>query len=745
MTLTQQTDAAVLHAAADHVRIDGANYGWSWSAADDRFTLLDGAGRTVLTGTAAPAPVLARDGERLPVLPLSVHRFDVDGDTVVIDYRDDRGLLVRTRWRAQPHALWFGGLELDATEVFDVVEVMYFGRSERGTAQPGVRSDWLVHPCPVHAAAVGSVLPMYTELDLRLWVGRGSHTPGDVSQQWALPAHFVCAASTPERYERAGAFADLRSDAVCLGLAALPQADHLLQLRSGRWSPVLQFRSDLWHQLRTGAGPIAVGVAQVMVLGRDPRDAQLAYYRLALREGLARPPASSPVKADTLGRSMWNSWGGQMARGDHAVDLTQDLLDGLLTDIRELGVRPGMYCVDAKWEGAYGLVRHSEERLPAFVRTLDGIRAAGMKVGLWAAFMRCADPAAVGLTPAHMLQGVDGQPIKRPYGDEWFYLYDASQPDTREVLTRLAREFAATYRPDLIKFDFGYELPSLAECMPFDPSWGGEVLLRRCLEVIVDAVREVLPDVVIMYYHLSPLLNDLIDLTSSDDNFGAMGDTHLVVNRCGFWSSSMAVMGVPFYGSSGYEWRVQQQVWFDSALLGPAGALLGVDGDVWGARPTADDAARFNGVSDSARPHRPFTIEPLEVNVLGGSGGARASSWLRFEDGTMTGAAVRTTTLDGLPADPVVTGVLRTDAQVLVVAQDDRPLDASAHLSVVPFAPGRLTLHRAAGDREAQVTTHLLGAESVHEVLPIRGGVLDVPLVLRHGQSPVERVEVRVR
>jgi len=50
------------------------------------------------------------------------------------------------------------------------------------------------------------------------------------------------------------------------------------------------------------------------------------------------------------------------------------------------------------------------------------------------------------------------------------------------------------YRPDLVKFDFGYELPSLDTGVPKDMNWAGEKLLAKGLDVVVNAMREENPD-----------------------------------------------------------------------------------------------------------------------------------------------------------------------------------------------------------------------------------------------------------
>ena len=59
-----------------------------------------------------------------------------------------------------------------------------------------------------------------------------------------------------------------------------------------------------------------------------------------------------------------------------------------------------------KWEGKYGKLEHSAERLPHFEEFREQVRADGLHFGLWAAFMRCQDPADMGLESlAHAAPG----------------------------------------------------------------------------------------------------------------------------------------------------------------------------------------------------------------------------------------------------------------------------------------------------------------------------------------------------
>ncbi len=99
-----------------------------------------------------------------------------------------------------------------------------------------------------------------------------------------------------------------------------------------------------------------------------------------------------------------------------------------------------------------------------------GVRADGYWIGFWAALMRCEHPAEMGLTTEHMLKKPDGQPFIVGWIDESspYYIMDFTQPEVAKVLEDVARKFMRRYKVDLLKFDFGYEMPSVADAAPRD-------------------------------------------------------------------------------------------------------------------------------------------------------------------------------------------------------------------------------------------------------------------------------------
>jgi len=197
------------------------------------------------------------------------------------------------------------------------------------------------------------------------------------------------------------------------------------------------------------------------------------------------------------------------------------------------------------------------------------------------------------------------------------------------------------YRPDLVKFDFGYELPSLDAGAPKDMNWAGEKLLAKGLDVVVNAMREENPDLVVMYYSLAPLLNDYFDLHSPDDMFMCAKEYDLEANRRFFFSGLLGEIGMPTYGSRGYDWSTMPQIWFDSAAVGTLGSLNSFSGDEEDEVATPERVAKYNSLAKALRPSNTFSIRPIGANYVSPTRGARMPSWARLENGEVVLLALR--------------------------------------------------------------------------------------------------------
>jgi hypothetical protein len=427
--------------------------------------------------------------------------------------------------------------------------------------------------------------------------------------------------------------------------------------------------------------------------------------------------------------------------------LDEATLRSFYKDLKASGMKAGMFVIDDKWEGKYGNLEHSAERFPHFEEFREQVRADGLRFGLWAAFMRCQDPADLGLNVSHMLHMADGKPLLSGGSDSKYYILDFTQPEVEKVLRARAKRFAERYKADLVKFDFGYELPPLSVAAPKDMTWAGERLMLKGLEVVVKGMREANPDQVVMYYCLSPLFIDYFDLHSPDDLFMAAGEYDFEANRRFFFSSLLGEIGMPTYGSGGYDWVTMPEICFDSALIGTLGSLNSFVGDEQDAMPTPERIAKYNGLSQVLRTSNSFTIEPVDADYLAVTRGAHSSSWARFESGELVGVALRTHRLHGREGPGKFRDIVQSSASVVAASKTSHGIASTTKLAVVPYGEGELVIQRS--DRqasEAAVIEHYFGGNSKQTRIEIREGTLHLPLRERDEKgSPLEWIELNVR
>jgi hypothetical protein len=580
-------------------------------------------------------------------------------------------------------------------------------------------------------------------LDTTLWLGHGSFGPG-LMQQWGLPAHYFCGFHLNSGSATNGAFIEHLSEAFCCGLAEVPAGDLLFEIRGAKHSPILNYRSDLWKHLG-GPAKLTLGAKWYWAIGPNYYEAIRHYYLDLVKAGIVQEKKNSPHKNSVVVSPQFNTWGAEVAAGKDWARYDEPLLISIYDGLKASGMKPRMFVIDAKWEGKYGLLEHSSERFPHFEEILKRMRSDGHRLGMWAAFMRCEDPRDMGLTTAHMLRGPDGKPIVRADGPIHYYLLDFTQPEVQEALARLARKFIRRYQPDLVKFDFGYELPGLAEGAPRDMKWAGERLLAKGLEVVVKAMRQENPDLVVMYYSLSPLFNEYFDLHSPDDLFMCAKEYDLEANRRFFFSGLLGEIGMPTYGSGGYDWSTMPEIWFDSAAVGTLGSLNSFSGDEENEGPTPERVAKYNGLAQLLRPSNTFSIRPIAADYVSSTRGARSPSWARMENGEVVLLALRAGQGSLGKAAAKFADLAETSASVVVASKTAEGIERASRLAVVPYGDGELRIRRAGAEmKPAEIIEHAWGNRLGKSVsIPVKDGTLTIPLRERADDgSPVEWIEV---
>lgn len=736
---------ATLSEANNVIRVEQPDYIWEWSPANDRFRLLDQKGNVIAGGPLQPAvvvqPVGQAKGRKCIAGKLESHQ--VNGNQITCTYSSVNGSgRVTTAWRFYERNLWIEPVTYETTAAEDVISLNLFAEGVGSAAKSSLEANSLVLPGICESEAISPIISGDIQLNTRTSLGRAGT---GLMQQWALPCHYFCGFREVPQFghEEAGL-----THAFCCGLAELPNSDLFMDQKGGRGALLFDYRGDLWKHLR-GPGKFTLGAGLFLALGPNYYEAIRNYYRGLLAAGIIHQKKNSVKKNAALLTPQWCSWGEQVAVNRAGSRLNQAALETFYEQLKASGLEAGMFSIDDKWEGKYGNLQHSTERFPHFEEFLDKVRAEGHRIGMWAAFMRCEDPADIGLTVDQMLHRADGKPVVNGEGSTKYYILDFTRPEVESVLTSLARRYVRRYKPDLVKFDFGYEIPDLGTAAPHDMRWAGERMLGKGLGVVVKAMHQENPDIVVMYYELSPLFTDYFDLHSPDDLFEAKGEYDLEGNRRFFFSGLCGEFGMPTYGSSGYDWVSQPEIWFDSVAIGTLGCLgtFGVD-YAPGHGPTPERVAKYNGLIHLVRHTNVFTVQPLDAVYDAVTRGAHASSWTRTENGKVVLAALRPRGFNGAgPGTSQWGGVVDATAQVAVASLTDDSLAEAERLGVVPYGQGRLTLRRAANTSgaAADATEHYFGGTSKATRLEIHDGVLEIPLRERSGDGlPVEWLEIQI-
>lgn len=727
------------------VRARGSDYIWDWSQDTDRFRLAGPLGTLLASGPLQPLVVVQPVGQkgisRAVAGRLASH--EVHGDRVTWIYEGVNGSgRLTVAWRFDEYGPWLEPIIYETTAAEDVVSLNYFAEADGGRVKPSLETNDLVLPGICESPAISPIANHVMNWNLSSWLGRGAPQGTKLTQQWGLPAHYFCGFPGRGVADSPGPASSEPLGAFCCGLAELPAGDLFFTQEHGHGSLALELRSDLWGHLR-GPGRFTLGATLLWTFGPNFYEAIRRYYGSLINANVIKRKANSARKNAAALAPQWCTWGEQTARHKEGGRLDEATLTAMYDELKASGLQAAMFSIDDKWEGAYGSLEHDAKRFPHFEQFLARLRADGHRLGMWAAFMRCEDPASLGLTTDDMLHRTSGEPYKAGK----YYLLDFTRRAVAAVLHDRAVQFVRRYQPDLVKFDFGYEIPALDKVAPHDMNWAGERMLWKGLEVVTKAMREENPDIVVMYYELSPLFTEHLDLHSPDDLFLAAGEYDLEANRRFFFSSLCGEFGMPTYGSSGYEWISGPSIWFDSVAVGTLGTLASFYGS---ARPgdgaTPERVAKYNGLTHLVRSANQFSVTPLDANFDAPTRGAHASSWARMENDEVVLLALRKQRLDGSEGSGTYGDLTSTTASVVAASRTERGISRASKLGIVPYGDGQFTLHlESAQTGHAEIIEHCLHGKSARSRVAIREGTLTLPLRERGENGLVEWLEVEIR
>ena len=731
------------------VKVIARRYVWEWDGGTDIFSLYDEKGRLISTAPHQPLVIIARRAEQIS--PFAASRsVAVEDACIRIDYGGLNGAAtLSVTWNFQDDFISLEPLQYFTPDAQEIVRLVYFaGRLATGLDSeytPGLYSRYVVAPGLCMSPSVSPVVDLHAGLSVTTVLGSGAMRGPGLAQQWGLPAHYFCTFNTSDKWNTIGA-KSRQSGAVCWGLKALPRGDYRLEFRGNGCSPVLNLRADIWKQLNT-PGAIQIGFSFILTFGDQFHEAIRNYYTTLADEKVIQTStaALSSRKKKVMLSPQYNTWGVECALGLRPEEFNEQILQDTFQKFQTSGMKAGTFVIDDKWEGQYGQLAHDPVRFPNFEDQLREIRKAGYFVGMWAAFLRCQDPASLGLDESHLLQTSAGQPLWLSHQTSRYGIFDISQPRVEQVLQQRAREFIRRYNPDLIKFDFGYELPSLDVAAPVDMNWAGEKLLQKGLQVVVGAMKAEKPDLVIMYYGLSPLLLDYYDLHSPDDLVYCSGDYDLETNRRIFFSSLCGELGMPTYSSSGYDWASAPDIWFDSAPSGTLGSLHCFDGDENGDLPRMEWLARFNGLAAILRDETTFSVRPLDTAWQGGLRAAFSPSWERSEKGKIMMLALRTHCFDGKPTSDFNASVLEFNTDIVIASMTEEDISTAQRLGIVPCGNGYCKLKRQPSNADmetALVIEHYFGGHNHQYRSDYFDGVLQLNFNQLNDGKVLEWVEI---
>ncbi len=698
-------------------------YAWRWSPGTDEFVLSDEQGRTILSSQLQPAVEATRrhlpgpgrcieraiDGPHLRIRYAGVN--EIDGLEMVIRFEAAHFVVEETTFTPSDDAA--------------VVRIAWLAAWEDGVLRPAGTAGTCLIPGG-RQDPEQAIFPTAGLEDHRFSVGAFGLDVGTYHQQWALPHYLVVAYNA----------GDAPSGAACIGLGAAPDGNVLVRMHRGRFSYETNVRGDLWGH-RAGPGEVRFDAPLVVAVARDWYDAGLAYFDALHDEGYAPRRRADDVPAAAF-LPQYDTWGDQGARRCFLERFDEEHLREIYRNFRASRLRSRLFVIDDKWEGTYGSLVHDEERFPRFTELLDEIRTDGHEIGIWTAFPRCEDYAALGLTADAVLRDPDGTPYVYRQRKRSWYIFDPTNAEAAAYLADRARHLVETYRPALVKIDFGYEIPPPDVAAPHDMAWAGERLFQRFLEVVVGAMKEAAPRVAVLYYCLTPLFSRYMDLSGADDLWMSRGAYDAGFARRALLSSWCGAFGVVPYASSGYDWRSIREIWLDTPVIGTPGVIAPLAGDEYGETITPALAAIYNGVARITRSNPFYRVQFFDADLVDLAAGPRARTWARIEGGQTVVLTLR----PGPDGVARAAGTAESDCPAMIASLTAMDVRSSPTIGIVPFERGRVTVERTEAGI-AHGVAHLLSGAAVPFEVRQSGGRLFVEVACEVGGDPVELIEVR--
>lgn len=474
---------------------------------------------------------------------------------------------------------------------------------------------------------------------------------------------------------------------ISIGAGDIPDGAMSLSMRASRGCFRYLYREDLWGalpgQTRTWNDllRISIDTSALAAFGK--------YY------------TSFPVlpeKKIVTPVSIWNTWG-MWRKKKYPIRPIADFTRKVQSE---------MMVLDDPWESSQGSGQPDLQRFPDFFADVAYLRSKGLAVGVWETLGWIKDTAAAGLNRNDLIRDINGAPCLAnwnfdPTGEAWYCL-DVSSPRARAFLQERTRKTMALLKPGLIKLDFGYGLPNPNMGVPANPLYRGERYSFELVRLITAAAKSVNPDVVMLYYGISPLWIPVIDMVSLDDQGDLWYDTRQGHQEWSIWASLLSGHGIALSGSSSYDWSTDDEVLMNTVVLGTPGAVLPSETDDGKAVPSQYLNRRW-AVNKWYR--RTVFWQPCWLNSYTGGMDTppQLRCWGRLENKVLTAVTLRENVNKQLKGTPAET--IRFTGNWSLISQDDRAVTASRQLAVIPFSAGQLILPYA--QRPVKVTAQGMG------------------------------------
>jgi hypothetical protein len=458
---------------------------------------------------------------------------------------------------------------------------------------------------------------------------------------------------------------------IVLGAGSIPDAAMVYKIQSSNGCLQYLYREDLWSKStssqRVWNEPLRITWAATAY------DA----YKIYFDSFGSFKPASG-----THQLNVWNTWG-DFKNGDFNLKAITD---------KALDFKADILAIDDSWESSQGSGIWNEQRFPKYKEDLDYIRSKGLKTGYWQNIIWLGEPEKFGLTVEDLLCGVDGKPVKtawnmNPHG-KGFYCLDPSSAKAVALIRNRTQTIVSELKPNFLKLDFGYGIPSPDVATARNPALRGENLAYTLLKLVSDAAREINPNITIQYYSIHPLLHPVQSLLALDDMGDAGGHEVEGHGQWSIWGSLAGQQSMAITASSGYDWNADDEVLLNTAIMGGQSAVLPRKLDNGLPVPLQKISKRMA----LALWHRTIVgWTPLWLNTQKGSLSQEPipNCWGRLENNQLTALALRESPI---AFDKSVIRNIKWQGRWALISQDEQGIFETKKLAMIPFDGGFVEL-----------------------------------------------------